>query len=854
VEDEATSGYHRLNRLPVRSVQIPSGKCRLILFIRNSSARHVIQPQSRNLTGDSALFAIHMLKATPRRWPFRASIFVILSAATLGYATVTEAADGDTIQELDPTVLSKAWQERASDMVRERLRRLTTEANAKNRAEWNAIKTKADWERYRDERIARLRAALAEFPTPPPKPNARATGIVKGDGYNIENTLYETRPGFWVAANLYVPAVPRKLMPGILIASSHHRHKWQGELQDMGMTWARAGCRVLVIDEVGYGERRAHPFDSAADYDGEFRVSRQDYYHRYDSGVQLHLLGDSLMGWFAWDLMRGVDLLLSLPGTDPKRIIILGAVAGGGDPCGVTAALDSRIAAAVPFNFGGPQPETRYPLPKDAETTFNYLAGSYWDSTRGLRRGAADGFFHWLIVGSIAPRRLVYGHEFAWDQPGDPVWKRFETIWGKFYDQRDGLAFAHGKGGLSGRPPAASHCNNIGAFHRRLIHVAFKKWFDINVTPETEYSKRREDSELVCLTDAARRQLKPKSLMDAMTALADERIARAHKSLDGKNATDRSRELRRSWTRVLGRIEPAGAPTAIDSRPESQIGDTRVKRITLEVESGIAVPLLLMVPENSDHKRSPVVIGLAQSGKAGFLSHRADDIAKLLAEGIAVCLPDLRGTGETKAGGSRGRSGTDTGRSTVTELFNETVLGGRLRDLLSVIAYLKTRKDLDSGRLALWGDSFATVNSPKTNFNVPHAVSGRAKESEPMGGLLAMLGGLFVRDVQAVYVNGGLSEFRSVFAHHAVFVRHDIAVPGAITTGDIADLASGIAPRPLRIGGIVDGLNRSLADRDVVSIYRPTSQAYRQLRAASEITLGGNESAGVWLSSRLELR
>ncbi len=854
MELHSVCGYHRVNRHPVRSVRISSGKCQLILSIRYSSARHVIQPQSRNLTGDSALFARHTSKTTSRRPLIQASLFAILFAVIFGEVTVSGAADGDTIRKLDPTVLSKTWQERASGMVRERLRRLRTEANAKNRAEWNAIKTKADWERYRDERIARLRAALAEFPTPPPKPNVRTTGIVKGDGYHIENTLYETRPGFWVAANLYVPAVPRKSMPGILIASSHHRHKWQGELQDMGMTWARAGCRVLVIDEVGYGERRAHPFNASADYDGEFRVSRQDYYHRYDSGVQLHLLGDSLMGWFAWDLMRGVDLLLSLPGTDPERIIILGAVAGGGDPCGVTAALDSRIAAAVPFNFGGPQPETRYPLPKDAETTFNYLAGSYWDSTRGLRRGAADGFFHWLIVGSIAPRRLVYGHEFAWDQPRDPVWKRFETIWGKFYDQHDGLAFAHGKGGLSGRPPAASHCNNIGAFHRRLIHVAFKKWFNINVTPETEYSNRREDRELVCLTDAARRDLKPKPLMEAMTALADERIARARKSLDGMSATERNRELRQSWTRVLGRIEPSMRPKTVDSDSDKQIGDTRVERISLEVEPGIVVPLFLMAPKNAASKRSPVVIGLAQSGKAGFLANRADDITYLLDSGVAVCLPDLRGTGETKAGGSRGRSGTDTGRSTVTELFNETVLGSRFRDLLSVIAYLKSRKDLDPGRLALWGDSFATVNSPKANFNVPHAVSGRAKESEPLGGLLAMLGGLFVRDVQAVYVNGGLSEFRSVLAHHAVLVPHDAAVPGALRTGDIADLASGIAPRPLRIGGLVDGLNRSLADRDVVSIYRPTSQAYRQLSAASEITLGGNVSAGAWLSSRSEIR
>ena len=55
-------------------------------------------------------------------------------------------------------------------------------------------------------------------------------------------------------------------MPGILIAHSHHRPKTQGELQDMGMTWARAGCVVLVIDQLGHGERADHPFQNEQNY------------------------------------------------------------------------------------------------------------------------------------------------------------------------------------------------------------------------------------------------------------------------------------------------------------------------------------------------------------------------------------------------------------------------------------------------------------------------------------------------------------------------------------------------------------------------------------------------------------
>ena len=69
-----------------------------------------------------------------------------------------------------------------------------------------------------------------------------------------------------MTANLYLPAKPPRTMPGILISHSHHNPKTQGELQDMGMTWARSGCLVLVIDQLGHGERRQHPFRTEADY------------------------------------------------------------------------------------------------------------------------------------------------------------------------------------------------------------------------------------------------------------------------------------------------------------------------------------------------------------------------------------------------------------------------------------------------------------------------------------------------------------------------------------------------------------------------------------------------------------
>lgn len=763
-------------------------------------------------------------------------------------AWTTSLAFAQELSQLVSDVLTKEQRSEASGMIDRDISRRSAAANALHRAEWAKIASREQWEAYRDERIARLRRSLAEFPEPPAKLNWRVTGTVEGDGYRIENVVYESRPGMWVTGNLYGPAKPAKSMPGLLIAHAHHRDKPQSEMQDMGMTWGRAGCLVLVIDQVGYGERRSHPFHRAEDYPKPFPTSRQDYRFRYDSGIQLQLLGDSLMGWMAWDLMRGVDLLLARDGIDPQRIILLGAVAGGGDPAGVTAALDRRITGCVPFNFGGPQPESRYPLPNDAEQSFNLLGGSYWESTRGLRLGGRDDFFHWVIVGSTAPRRLIHAHEFSWDGERDPAWRRYRKVWGEFYGAADNLGVAHGKGTLKQQAPAASHCTNIGRFHRQMIHPLFDRWFGIRVTDADEYSAPRKLEELICLTEPARRELQPRSQIELMTGVADERIARARKRLAGKSPEERRRLLREDWSRWLGPVSPA-APTVTSSTSDpNAVAGAKVDRVVLEVEPGIVVPLLVLRPAKANG-RAPVVVGVAQAGKAAFVKDRAADVQQLVEHGALVVLPDLRGTGESRSGTSRGLDSGATNASVNLQLFGETLVGQRLRDLRSVLAYVRTRPDADARRIALWGDSFAAPNSADTNFRVPRSADVWPRESEPLGGVVSLLGALFEDDVKAVYVAGGLQDYRSVLTYHAVLIPHDASVPGALTTGDLADLAGGLTPRPLRFEALVDHLNRSTSLADVEATYRPTRDAYGASSAA--LSFSAARTSPTWLLESL---
>ena len=350
-------------------------------------------------------------------------------------------------------------------------------ANAVDRKAWQEVKTRADWERFRDSRLQALRASLGTFPLPPNDLRVRVTRSFDGDGYRVDNLVYQTRPGLVASANLYRPANPTASMPGILLALSHQQPKHQGQRQDIAMTWARAGCLVLVPDHLGHGERRQHSFGE----DGP-----HDYHGRYDAGLQLHLVGESLMGWLAWDLMRGVDVLLAEKGIDSKRILLISEPAGGGDVAAVTAALDPRISGVMVQNFGGPQPETPYPLPKDAEQSFAYAGSGSWESTRNLRLSARDGFLPWVIVAAAAPRRLIYDHEFYWDREQDPVWKRLQRVY-SFYDAGDSLTGVAGRGFVVGSAPENTHWLPI---NRELLYPILERWFKIP-NPKKEYSNRR---------------------------------------------------------------------------------------------------------------------------------------------------------------------------------------------------------------------------------------------------------------------------------------------------------------------------------------------------------------------------
>jgi hypothetical protein len=243
---------------------------------------------------------------------------------------------------------------------------------------------------------------------------------------------------------------------------------------------------------------------------------------------------------------------------------------------------------------------------------------------------------------------------------------------------------------------------------------------------------------------------------------------------------------------------------------------------------------------------------VAQGGKVGFLRHRAETIAGLLAGGAAVCLPDLRGLGETEPEGSRERWGAVTAQASTELMLGGTMVGARLRDLRSVLRYLRSRNDVDPGRIAIWGDSFSEPNPSDRRFPVPRHMDDRPRCSEPLGGLLAFLTPLLEGGVAAVYVHGGLSDFHGVLTHQFVYVPPDAIVPGALKAGDLPDLAAALAPCPLRVDEPVDAYNRRLAPEATRAMYRPAAEAYAEAKAGDRLSFGpSRQPASSWLLRQL---
>jgi hypothetical protein len=159
------------------------------------------------------------------------------------------------------------------------------------------------------------------------------TGSIKMEGYTIRNVFFQTLPGVFTTANLYIPD-GKGPFPAIINLHGHIKGgRLAKSIQARAHILASNGFISLCADAFGSGERSVDHGDSD--------------YHGGNMGAALFNLGKSLLGIQVSENIRCVDFLCSLDYVDKNAIGTTGE-SGGGNQAMWLGAMDERIKAVIP--------------------------------------------------------------------------------------------------------------------------------------------------------------------------------------------------------------------------------------------------------------------------------------------------------------------------------------------------------------------------------------------------------------------------------------------------------------------------------------------------------------------------
>ncbi len=202
----------------------------------------------------------------------------------------------------------------------------------------NDIKTLDDWKARRPVYHQQLLEMLGLDPLPGKTPlQATTTGTTEQEQFTVERLHYQSMPGLYVTANLYIPKGLTKPAPAILYVCGHGNVKKDGisygskvSYQHHGEWFARHGYVCLTIDTLQLGEIEGI-------HHGTYRYNMWWWNCR----------GYTPAGVEAWNCVRALDYLETRREVDASRMGVTGR-SGGGAYSWWIAAIDERIKVAVP--------------------------------------------------------------------------------------------------------------------------------------------------------------------------------------------------------------------------------------------------------------------------------------------------------------------------------------------------------------------------------------------------------------------------------------------------------------------------------------------------------------------------
>jgi dienelactone hydrolase len=223
-------------------------------------------------------------------------------------------------------------------------------ASAPRRLRFQA-RTRREAEQWQRELAAKITELVGGFPTARAPLRPQVLESRSFAAYRREKVVFDSRPGVSVLAYVLTPSRGTPPSPVMICVPGHgrgvddivaideqgrDRTDKAGYQHDFAVQVAEAGLAAVAIEPMGFGCRR-DPLNAQ-------RGLAQKGCEPIAGGALM--LGQTLIGWRVWDIMRTLDFIATRPDLDAARSGCMG-ISGGGTATLFAAALEPRLKVAM---------------------------------------------------------------------------------------------------------------------------------------------------------------------------------------------------------------------------------------------------------------------------------------------------------------------------------------------------------------------------------------------------------------------------------------------------------------------------------------------------------------------------
>ncbi len=650
------------------------------------------------------------------------------------------------------------------------------------RNEWvSSCTTLVSWEARKRSASSRLKSSIGAFPDASPL-NAHVVDIIDRPTFTVEKILYESLPGFYVTAALFIPKLLQGPTPAIIYCSGHTELGFRSETyQHVMLNLVQKGFIVLAFDPIGQGERFQY-LDEA----GNPNLGGTTKEHSY-AGAQCLISGTSIAKYMIFDGIRAVDYLLERPEVDPQRIGITGR-SGGGTQSAYIAAYDDRIYAAAPENY---------------ITSFQRLWESIGpqDAEQNLPKAHFLEIDHADLLEVRAPKPaliLTTTRDFFSIQGARESFKETQQIY-SLYGKEDAISFAED-----------DHGHGSTKLNREAMYAFFQEHLQLPGNPSDEEVTLFSTEDLtITETGQVLTALDSKTIFD----LTLEQASPPSIQLEDLTDVDSMQSLVQ---------QNSGAQPFLDTMEAVFTGRVirdgySIEKYFLEFDNG-RYPIPFFWISGDTDASQPLLIYLHEEGKSKGLAP-GGEIEQWVSKGYTVLAIDVLNTGELETRGFQGDSYMkDVSYNLVygSDLVGKSLTAFQIEDLNHVMEFALQQEGIDTQRITAMAHGQTCI---------------------------PMLFYTALNDhIEQLTLKAPLVSWENLISTRRYEPKFTYTImPGAYHAFDLPDLAAMVAPRKLQIIDPVNAKGEVLSLEKALESYELVSKRFQSQGDVTDLILKVSE-------------